>query len=98
MNEPPFLHLLHRGGDAGFQTDDVLAAVLPLFRQVAAWHEEGLVAPLDGIERLTVDKDGALRYVGDPAAPKANPTKIAQLQRTDRQRAACGRTRARDFR
>lgn len=35
--------------------DDVLALVLPLLDQVAALHERGLVAPLDGIADLRVD-------------------------------------------
>jgi len=33
-------------------TDDVLARILPLFEQVAAVHDEGRVAPLDGVEEL----------------------------------------------
>ena len=49
MNDTPFLQLLRRGEGVGFQTDDVLAAVIPLFRQVAAWHEQSLVAPLHGL-------------------------------------------------
>ena len=36
----------------GLSTDDVLASLLPLFRQVAACHERGLVAPLQGLEAL----------------------------------------------
>ncbi|HEU4887353.1 MAG TPA: DUF4011 domain-containing protein, partial [Thermoanaerobaculia bacterium] len=40
---------------SGFTTEDALASVLPLFRQVADAHDAGLVAPLDGVERLIVN-------------------------------------------
>ena len=42
----------------GFETDDVLAALLPLMKQVLAAHEAGLVAPLDGIQDLVVTEPG----------------------------------------
>ena len=35
-------------------TEDLLAACLPLLRQVAELHAQGLVAPLDGIDELRV--------------------------------------------
>ncbi|WP_088348388.1 MULTISPECIES: AAA domain-containing protein [Rhodomicrobium] len=35
-------------------TDDVLTAALPLIEQVAALHEEGKVAPLNGVDALRV--------------------------------------------
>ena len=81
MSETPFLQLLHRGEGVGFQTDDVLAAVLPLFRQVAAWHEQSLVAPLHGLATLVVDEPGALRCDGNAVAPTANLTRVEKLQR-----------------
>ena len=61
MSDTPFLQLLRGGEGVGFQTDDVLAAVLPLFRQVAAWHEQTLVAPLHGLATVVVDTPGILR-------------------------------------
>jgi len=68
MTDAPFLELLRRGEGVGFQTDDVLAALLPLFRQAAAWHEQGFVAPLQGLAALTVDEAGVGR-AGTPLAP-----------------------------
>ena len=44
----------------GFETDDVLAALLPLMKQVLAAHEAGLVAPLNGIQDLVVTEQGQL--------------------------------------
>lgn len=57
----PFLTLLQTGLDrGGFETDDALAVLLPLFRQVATAHENGLVAPLCGVQSLQLTQDGAL--------------------------------------
>src|SRR5437763_2456183 len=39
-------------GRGGFETDDALAALLPLMKQTLAAHQAGLVAPLDGIKDL----------------------------------------------
>ena len=45
-NQPPFLKFLAAGvANGGFETDDTLAALLPLMKQVLAAHEAGLVAP-----------------------------------------------------
>ena len=55
LAEAPFLAFLEAGiAKGGFETDDVLAALLPLMKQVQAAHEAGLVAPLDGIKHLTI--------------------------------------------
>jgi DNA polymerase III delta prime subunit len=54
----PFSEYLHQRLEAGgFTTEDTLASVLPLVRQVAAAHAAGLVAPLQGIEAIHVDKN-----------------------------------------
>ena len=51
-----FLEFLNSGFDrGGFETEDVLAAVLPLFVQVKEAHDLGLVGPLEGIEAIHVD-------------------------------------------
>ncbi len=63
-----------RPGSGGFQTlvdlarergglaaDDVIAALLPVFRQVADLHAQGLVAPLRGTGALTMDDRYRLR-------------------------------------
>ncbi|MBL9203465.1 MAG: WGR domain-containing protein [Opitutaceae bacterium] len=87
MNNPPlqpaFIAFLQRGSNAGgFGTDDVLAAVLPLFEQVATAHQEQCVAPLDGVSSLLVT-GGALGI--DPSTlrpPRKNPARIAELQQS----------------
>lgn len=66
-------------GSGGLANDALLAAVLPLFEQVAEIHERGLVAPLRGLDRLQVDDRSRLsfapeqagRAVLDPAALEA---------------------------
>jgi predicted DNA-binding WGR domain protein len=81
VSAPAFLELLRAGvARGGFGPDDALAALLPLLRQVAATHEQGLVAPLRGLDALTVD-GGRLGF--DPAhavAPRTNPARLAGLQ------------------
>jgi predicted DNA-binding WGR domain protein len=80
--QPPFLKFLEAGvAKGGFETDDVLAAILPLMKQVLATHEAGLVAPLDGIQDLTLTEAGQLFFA--PAkvnSPEKNPSKVEALQ------------------
>ena len=85
MSEPtqlPFLKFLEAGvAKGGFETDDVLTAILPLMKQVLAAHEAGLVAPLEGIQDLTVTEAGQLLFA--PAKvnpPEKNTSKVEALQ------------------
>ena len=67
----------------GLATDDVLASLLPLLRQVAACHEQGLVAPLRGIDRLDVDDQYRMSFDADLAAgPTRDDRRVASIQRT----------------
>ena len=50
----PFLAFLRARG--GFTTDDALATLLPLFRQVQETHAAGRVAPLEGLGDVWVDE------------------------------------------
>ncbi len=80
--EPPFLKFLESGvAKGGFETDDVLAALLPLMKQVLAVHAAGQVAPLNGIQDLMIAEQGHLAF--DPAkavAPERNSSKVEALQ------------------
>jgi predicted DNA-binding WGR domain protein len=80
--EEPFLKFLDAGVEkGGFETDDALAALLPLMRQVHAVHQAGQVAPLDGIKHLTLAEGGFLTFGADQAIPpKKNTSKIEALQ------------------
>jgi superfamily I DNA and/or RNA helicase/predicted DNA-binding WGR domain protein len=80
--ESPFLKFLEAGQEkGGFETDDVLAALLPLMKQVLAAHEAGLVAPLDGIQALSVAEQGDLVFAPDKVGPpKKNISKVEALQ------------------
>ena len=57
----PFTDFLRTAFDKGdYSTDDVIAFVLPLFKDVLQLHESGLVAPFEREEALFVT-DGVLR-------------------------------------
>ncbi len=78
----PFLALLESGvAKGGFETDDVLAVLLPLMKQVAAAHQAGLVAPLEGVADLVVAENGCLMYSPAKAtSPRKNPATVERLQ------------------
>lgn len=80
MSELPFLDLLRRSEDVGFQTEDLLVSILPLFRQVAGWHEAGLVAPWRGLENLKVGENAELRFEGSGISPRGNLAAVETLQ------------------
>jgi predicted DNA-binding WGR domain protein len=85
MNAPtpvPFLEFLENGvSQGGFETDDVLAAVLPLMKQVLAAHDTGLVAPLEGVSALFAAGARHLAFTPDKACcPKKNSSKVEVLQ------------------
>jgi hypothetical protein len=79
---PTFLTVLHDAiARSGFETEDALAAVLPLMKQVLAAHECGQVAPLDGIGHLLVNEGGCLTFAPEAAcAPEKNVARVEELQ------------------
>jgi len=80
--ESPFLKLLTAGLDrGGFETDDVLATVLPLMRQVLAGHDTGLVAPLNGLQNVAVNDRGELGFEPSKGTlPRKNYDRVTVLQ------------------
>src|SRR5712671_5259122 len=82
MSQPPFLKFLETGGaKSGFETDDVLAALLPLMKQVLAAHAAGLVAPLNGIQDLIIAEQGHLMFApAKVSSPEKNVGKVEALQ------------------
>ncbi|HEX3624097.1 MAG TPA: AAA domain-containing protein [Verrucomicrobiae bacterium] len=85
MNEPvqpPFLKFLEAGiARGGFETDDVLAALLPLMKQAHAAHGSGLVAPLNGIQDLNLTAQGYFTFPPTKAGPpEKNTAKVEELQ------------------
>ncbi len=80
---PPFLTFLRHGIEAGgFSTDDTLAALLPLFAQVAELHQQDRVAPLDGIAKLRVEETTVTLDPADAEAPRKNVVRIDAVQRS----------------
>jgi hypothetical protein len=61
----------------GLGSDALLAAVLPLFHATAQVHERGLVAPLRGLDRITVDDRTRLGFAAEHASrPLTAPHEI----------------------
>src|SRR5258705_11516580 len=59
LPEEPFLKFLDAGVEqGGFATDDALAALFPLMKQVHAVLQAAQVAPLDGTEHLRLTARG----------------------------------------
>jgi hypothetical protein len=82
LEPPPFLAFLRRGMEAGgLSTDDTLAALLPLFSQVAEAHQRGEVAPLDGIAKLRVQETRLAVDLAEVGPPRKNLSRIEALQR-----------------
>ena len=76
-----FLEFLRDGvGRGGFETDDVLAAVLPLMEQVRDAHERGCVAPLDGIEDVHVEQTHLWFEESKLLPPSRHPLRLISLQ------------------
>jgi predicted DNA-binding WGR domain protein len=84
----PLIALLDAGlARGGLQSDDVLALVLPLLREVAALHELGQVAALDGVHAYRVVEAGAdapapaiALTLPQGKAPTAAADAVARLQ------------------
>jgi predicted DNA-binding WGR domain protein len=77
-----FLTFLDRGvARGGFETEDALAAVLPLMKQAIAAHSTGLVAPLEGIQAVTAEDERRLGFDPTKARPPTkNRSKVEALQ------------------
>src|SRR5688572_29104 len=82
MSEVPFLKFLQAGIErGGFETDDALAALLPLMKQTLAVHEAELVAPLDGLKHITLTEQGTLLFApAQVSPPQKNSSAIEDLQ------------------
>ena len=80
----PFADLLHDWRQAdSVGTDDVLSAVLPLIEQVAGLHEDGRVAPLNGVDALRVSM-GHLWFQNKMArSPETNASAVREIERHD---------------
>ena len=67
----------------GFTTEDVLAAFLPLARQVAQAHADGKIAPLEGLENLKVSVSTLWLEESRLQTPKLNRDRLQSLERAD---------------
>lgn len=70
ITEAPFIRFLNEGIErGGFETDDVLTTVLPLFEAVMAAHQEGMVGGLRELRGLVVGPTGELQLDASQIAP-----------------------------
>ena len=78
----PLLQLLDSALDrGGLQTDDVLAVIGPLLREVVTLHENGLVAALDGPYAYAVNEGGTLTLRRPQGThPVSNRPELERLQ------------------
>jgi superfamily I DNA and/or RNA helicase/very-short-patch-repair endonuclease len=77
----PFTEYLnHRLEAGGFTTEDALASVLPLIRQVAAAHRAGLVAPLQGVNAIHVENNRLWFEEAHAHKPVHASTKLRELE------------------
>lgn len=74
-----FLEFLRARG--GFTTDDALASLLPLFRQVLATHQAGRVAPLEGVAQLLVDDYRVYFETAQAREPRLATHRLGKLER-----------------
>jgi hypothetical protein len=76
--------LEHRLAEGGFPTEDALAFLLPLMKQVADTHRQGLVVPLSDLDRLQV-ADGKVFFAEDDALPlRQQLAVVREIQQADR--------------
>jgi hypothetical protein len=78
-----FLDLLARWkAEPSVGTDDLVAAILPLMQQVRRLHDQGRVAPLDGVDRLRLAEGRELWFAAsDGRDAITDPVRIAAIER-----------------
>lgn len=80
--EHPFSKFLEAGlVKGGFETDDVLAAIIPLMKQTQSAHASGFVAPLNGLNDITVMDSRQVGFIPEKTGPaRKNLSKVESLQ------------------
>jgi predicted DNA-binding WGR domain protein len=74
-----FLGLRRKEGPPG--TDEVLASVLPLFRQTVQAHEEGKVAPLGGAAEIYASGETLFFLQASAHDPRTRPSELTRIDR-----------------
>ncbi len=87
---PGFLEFLQETvGRGRMANDDLLAAVLPLMRQVLEIHQQGLVAPLDGVDDINVQNGKLWFERGKTTEPEVQMDAVRRLQGDAGEGAVC---------
>jgi superfamily I DNA and/or RNA helicase len=74
-------YLSQRLQAGGFTTEDVLAGVLPLVRQVAVAHRAGLVAPLQGVNAIQVEHNRLWFVEAQAHKPTDATSRLRELEK-----------------
>jgi hypothetical protein len=78
----PFVDYLdQRLAASGFTTEDALAAVLPLIRQVVSVHRAGQVAPLEGVNEVLAENNRLWFEEARAVRPRNAADRLRDLQR-----------------
>ncbi len=68
----------------GFSTEDTLSSLLPLIREVLDAHNDGMVAPLEGIDALNVDGGRLWFAEADRRSPRQATHRLRELEAANR--------------
>jgi DNA polymerase III delta prime subunit len=74
-------YLVERLAAGGYTTEDALAAVLPLIRQVVGVHRAGLVAPLEGVNAVFAESNRLWFEEARAGQPRNASARLRELQR-----------------
>lgn len=75
-----FIDYLNHGIlNGGFRNEDIVAACLPLFKEVLSFHEQNKVAPLDGLKHILITNDFLDIDENFIESPKLNNKKLSLI-------------------
>lgn len=78
-----FVEFLNEGIDnGGFHNDDIIAIALPLLHEVLTFHEQGKVAPLEGLKHILITNNLLDIDENFVQSSKYNNTRLSEISKT----------------
>lgn len=75
-----FIEFLNEGiENGGFHNDDIIAIAMPLLQEVLTFHEQGKVAPLEGLKHILITNDLLDIDENFIQSPKYNNSKLTEI-------------------
>lgn len=75
-----FIEFLNEGVEnGGFHNEDIIAITIPLLQEVLSFHEQGKVAPLEGLKHILITNDLLDIDENFVSAPKYNNSKLKEV-------------------